>query len=133
MDVFLMIKRQKTTIFTDAKETNTVFELKRIIEGITKRGPEDQQLYKDGDTLDDTKTLGDCGLTSNTAKAQAPAMLGLAFRECEGADFEQLNITPLLQPSRATRRHEAYRFHNQHRRSTSPIDKQVLAHFDSFP
>ncbi|XP_041456469.1 elongin-B-like [Lytechinus variegatus] len=98
MDVFLMIKRQKTTIFTDAKETNTVFELKRIIEGITKKSPEDQQLYKDGDTLDDTKTLGDCGLTSNTAKAQAPAMLGLAFRECEGADFEQLNITPYSNP-----------------------------------
>ena len=78
-----MIKRQKTTIFTDAKETNTVFELKRIIEGITKRSPEDQQLFKDGDMLDDTKTLGDCGLTSNTAKAQAPAMLGLAFRECK--------------------------------------------------
>ncbi|XP_071477123.1 elongin-B-like [Diadema setosum] len=98
MDVFLMIKRQKTTIFTDAKETNTVFELKRIIEGITKRSPEDQQLFKDGETLDDTKTLGDCGLTSNTAKAQAPAMLGLAFRESEGADFEQLTISPYSNP-----------------------------------
>ena len=85
-----MIKRQKTTIFTDAKETNTVFELKRIIEGITKRSPEDQQLFKDGDVLDDTKTLGDCGLTSNTAKAQAPAMLGLAFRECESDMLDML-------------------------------------------
>ncbi|XP_053449248.1 elongin-B-like [Nycticebus coucang] len=37
MDVFLMIRRHKTTIFTDAKESSTVFELKRIVEGILKR------------------------------------------------------------------------------------------------
>lgn len=45
-DVFLMIRRQKTTIFTDAKESTTVYELKRIVEGILKRAPEDQRLYK---------------------------------------------------------------------------------------
>ncbi|RXM91150.1 Transcription elongation factor B polypeptide 2 [Acipenser ruthenus] len=41
-----MIRRHKTTIFTDAKESTTVFELKRIVEGILKRAPEDQRLYK---------------------------------------------------------------------------------------
>jgi len=41
-----MIRRQKTTIFTDAKESTTVYELKRIVEGILKRAPEDQRLYK---------------------------------------------------------------------------------------
>lgn len=45
-DVFLMIRRHKTTIFTDAKESTTVYELKRIVEGILKRPPEDQRLYK---------------------------------------------------------------------------------------
>jgi len=45
-DVFLMIRRHKTTIFTDAKESTTVYELKRIVEGILKRAPEDQRLYK---------------------------------------------------------------------------------------
>lgn len=45
-DVFLMIRRQKTTIFTDAKESTTVYELKRIVEGILKRSPEEQRLYK---------------------------------------------------------------------------------------
>ena len=45
-DVFLMIRRGKTTIFTDAKESTTVYELKRIVEGILKRAPEDQRLYK---------------------------------------------------------------------------------------
>lgn len=45
-DVFLMIRRHKTTIFTDAKESTTVYELKRIVEGILKRAPEEQRLYK---------------------------------------------------------------------------------------
>ncbi|RXM95245.1 Transcription elongation factor B polypeptide 2 [Acipenser ruthenus] len=72
-----MIRRDKTTIFTDAKESTTVYELKRIVEGILKRAPEDQRLYK---LLDDSKTLGDCGFTSQTARPQAPATVGLAFR-----------------------------------------------------
>jgi len=29
MDVFLMIRRKKLTIFTDAKDTTTVLELKK--------------------------------------------------------------------------------------------------------
>jgi hypothetical protein len=33
MDVFLMVRRKKTTIFLDAKENTTVFEIKKIIEG----------------------------------------------------------------------------------------------------
>lgn len=45
-----MIRRHKTTIFTDAKESTTVYELKRIVEGILKRPPEDQRLYKVNNT-----------------------------------------------------------------------------------
>lgn len=41
-----MIRRHKATIFTDAKESTTVYELKRIVEGILKRTPEDQRLFK---------------------------------------------------------------------------------------
>ena len=33
MCVYLMIRRKKTTIFTDAKETTNVSELKKIIQG----------------------------------------------------------------------------------------------------
>lgn len=33
-DVFLMIRRKKSTIFTDAKDNTTVGELKKMIEGI---------------------------------------------------------------------------------------------------
>uniref|UniRef100_A0A8V0X9X5 Elongin-B n=1 Tax=Gallus gallus TaxID=9031 RepID=A0A8V0X9X5_CHICK len=85
MDVFLMIRRHKTTIFTDAKESSTVLELKRIVEGILKRPPEEQRLYKDEQLLDDSKTLGDCGFTSQTARPQAPATVGLALRSAGGS------------------------------------------------
>jgi len=42
-----MIRRKKMTIFTDAKESTTVLEVKRIVEGILKQKPEDQKLFKD--------------------------------------------------------------------------------------
>ena len=44
-----MVRRKKTTIFLDAKESTTVLELKKMIEGITKKSPSEQQLYKDTD------------------------------------------------------------------------------------
>ena len=96
MDVFLMIRRHKTTIFTDAKELSTVFELKRIVEGILKRPPDEQRLYKDDQLLDDGKTLGECGFTSQTARPQAPSTVGLAFRADEA--FKALRIKPFSSP-----------------------------------
>jgi hypothetical protein len=51
MDVFLMIRRHKTTIFLDAKENTTVMELKRMIEGITKKSPTDHRLYNKDDVV----------------------------------------------------------------------------------
>lgn len=93
-----MIQRGKTTIFTDAKESNTVYDLKKIIEGITKKPPEDQRLFKDGEVLEDTKTLADSGLTSNKAKAQDPAPLGLTFRKEDSEEFEEQNIVPYSNP-----------------------------------
>uniref|UniRef100_A0A4W5M9B5 Elongin B n=1 Tax=Hucho hucho TaxID=62062 RepID=A0A4W5M9B5_9TELE len=83
-----MIRRQKTTIFTDASDSTTVYELKRIVEGILKR--EDDQL------LEDSKTLGDCGFTNQTARPQAPGTVGLAFRMDEM--FEQLQVEAFSSP-----------------------------------
>lgn len=93
-----MIRRKKTTIFTDAKETTPVHELKRMIEGILKVPPRDQRLYnKDNQLMEDERTLQECGITVSTAKAQCPAQLGLAVRENNG-DFEQLELTPYSLP-----------------------------------
>ncbi|XP_041516367.1 elongin-B-like [Microtus oregoni] len=90
-DAFLMIRRHKTTIFTDAKESSTVFKLKRIVEGILKRPPDEQRLYRDDQLLDEGTTLGECGFTSQTAGPQAPTV-DLAFRE--DAAFEALRMEP---------------------------------------
>ncbi|MEJ1287471.1 protease serine 41 [Cricetulus griseus] len=78
------------------QESSTVFELKRIVEGILKRPPEEQRLYKDDQLLDDGKTLGECGFTSQTARPQAPATVGLAFRADDA--FEALRIEPFSSP-----------------------------------
>ncbi|KAG7213520.1 hypothetical protein KM043_002786 [Ampulex compressa] len=98
MDVFLMIRRKNMTIFTDAKDNTTVNELKKIIEGILKIPPTNQQLFnKDNVVMSDSKFLSDYGLTSATAKAQCPALIGLAVRQ-ENGQFEPLEMTPLSVP-----------------------------------
>ncbi|XP_051173177.1 elongin-B [Leptopilina boulardi] len=98
MDVFLMIRRKKMTIFTDAKDNTTVLELKKIIEGILKIPPVNQQLFnKDNVVMTDCKCLGEYGLTPTTAKAQCPALIGLAIRQDSG-NFENLEMTPFSLP-----------------------------------
>uniref|UniRef100_A0A2K6DU19 Ubiquitin-like domain-containing protein n=1 Tax=Macaca nemestrina TaxID=9545 RepID=A0A2K6DU19_MACNE len=84
-DMFLMIWRHKTTIFMDAKQSSTVLELKRIVEGILNLPPDEQRLYK-------------YGFTSQTARPQAPATVGLAFRADD--TFETLCIEPFSNPSK---------------------------------
>lgn len=98
MDVFLMVRRKKTTIFLDAKENTTVNELKKMVEGITKVPPQDQLLYKDDQVMLPERMLGDYGLNCSTAKAQAPAQVGLAYKNNETGRFEVLEITPLSSP-----------------------------------
>ncbi|XP_033200430.1 transcription elongation factor elongin B [Bombus vancouverensis nearcticus] len=98
MDVFLMIRRKNMTIFTDAKDNTTVLELKKIIEGILKIPPVNQQLFnKDNVPMSDSKFLSDYGLTSSTAKPQCPALVGLAVRQ-ENGQFEALEMTPFSLP-----------------------------------
>ncbi|KOX67622.1 Transcription elongation factor B polypeptide 2 [Melipona quadrifasciata] len=97
-DVFLMIRRKNMTIFTDAKDNTTVLELKKIIEGILKIPPVNQQLFnKDNVLMSDSKFLSDYGLTSATAKPQCPALVGLAVRQ-ENGQFEPLEMTPFSLP-----------------------------------
>jgi len=97
MDVFLMIRRKKTTIFLDAKENTKVSDLKRMIEGITKKPPPEQRLYNKDDVLmEDEKTLADYGLSSSLAKAQSPAEVGLSFMN--DGTFEELEKTPYSSP-----------------------------------
>lgn len=100
-----MIRRKKTTIFTDAKDNTTVEELKKMIEGnalwrqaitigwntciddenthftgILKVKPADQLLFSKNEVMKDDKQLQDYGITISAARAQSPAQLGLALR-----------------------------------------------------
>ncbi|KAG8147138.1 putative Transcription elongation factor B polypeptide 2-like protein [Naja naja] len=54
-------------------------------------------IFQDDQLLDDSKILGDCSFTSQTARPQAPATVGLAFRVSEDA-FENLCIDPFSSP-----------------------------------
>jgi len=99
MDVFLMIRRKKLTIFTDAKDTTSVLELKKIIEGILKVPPHNQQLYnKDNVVMEDEKQLNEYGLNATTARAQCPATVGLCVRDEGDEDFEPLELSPYSAP-----------------------------------
>ena len=42
-----MIRRKKTTILTDAKESMLMGDVKRMVEGILKVAPENMRLFKD--------------------------------------------------------------------------------------
>ena len=46
-----MIRRMKVTAFLDAKESTPVIELKRMVQGITKKAIEDMKLLKDDQVL----------------------------------------------------------------------------------
>nr|XP_035108563.1 elongin-B-like [Callithrix jacchus] len=90
------VQCHKTTIFTDAKASSITFEVKRIIKGIPKQPPDEQQLYKNDQLSDDSKTLGECGFTCQKARPQPSARVGLAFQADD--TFEALCIEPFSGP-----------------------------------
>jgi len=99
MDVYLMIRRQKTTIFTDAKENTTILELKKMIEGILNVAPCDQRLTDESgqEVYRDDKLLSDYNMLGQNSKAHSPASVGLAIRGSDG-EFEALDIAQLSTP-----------------------------------
>ncbi|VDK25520.1 unnamed protein product, partial [Taenia asiatica] len=115
-DIFLAVRRKKTTIFLSLKENAEVLEVKQMIEGILKVPPEDQVLLYGSTAMYDHKPLSYYGLTDLTARAHNPAVLGLCLRDfegcsiqanffdllclcgTEGGQFEPLDITPYSKP-----------------------------------
>ncbi|CAH8443036.1 unnamed protein product [Schistosoma rodhaini] len=81
MEVYMVVRRKKTTIHLSAKETSLVLEVKKMIEGILKVKPEDQMLLKHQTEMDDEKSLSYYNLNSQTARAHTPATLGLCLRD----------------------------------------------------
>ena len=96
--VFFIIRRQRTSILMEAKQSTSVYQLKRMVEGIVKRGPEEQQLYNGRNKMDDSKTLKDYGFDMKSAAPEQPAVIGLALRLDEGSGFEKAHMEPFSAP-----------------------------------
>uniref|UniRef100_A0A915DFZ3 Ubiquitin-like domain-containing protein n=1 Tax=Ditylenchus dipsaci TaxID=166011 RepID=A0A915DFZ3_9BILA len=101
MDLYFEIMRKKTHILCQAKDTSTVLELKKIVEGILKISTEKQTLKKatsesrtEWVSLEDKKTLAESGFTVKNAKADDPAVIGLVIPE----DGDVMSIASLSTP-----------------------------------
>ena len=97
-EVFLLVRRKNVSIFLDGKASTTVLQIKQMISGISKKPPEEQQLVfqKEHKILEDHRTLGDYGITSQTAKAQSPALLAVAYKKDGMEIFIICKHVPLL-------------------------------------
>jgi len=114
MEVFLMVRRRKTSMFLDAKTDTPVLEVKKMIEGIMNVAVVDQQLYylagasamdnaldpTQYTLLEDNKLLGDYGINTQTARPQLPATIALSTRDSAAGihEFEAIGIDPLSIP-----------------------------------
>ncbi|KAH7727656.1 elongin B-like protein [Aphelenchoides avenae] len=104
MDLYFEVLRKKTHILCEARETSTVSELKKIIEGILKVSPKEQTLKRPVDearsewqALDDKKLLSDLGYNNKNAKADEPAVLALVLREdCDNVIIDPVSTPPPL-------------------------------------
>ncbi|CAB4067185.1 ELOB [Lepeophtheirus salmonis] len=98
-EVIIDLRKEEGDYLAYAKETTSVLELKKMIEGITKRSPGDQRLFnKDDQIMEDDKSLSDYGLNANVAKAQFPAEVGLAYKDSATNTYEDLKKTPYSSP-----------------------------------
>ena len=95
--VYLMIKHKKTCILTDVKESASVYELKRIVQGILNKAPEEQRLFYNDKQLDDRKTLKSCGINNKNAKPEDPVKLALELRLDNGS-FEKSQMVQFSKP-----------------------------------
>merc|ERR1712038_914695 len=89
--VYLRIRRNKTTIFVDLKQTSTILELKKEISSILpKYAPENIQIIKDSEVLEDNKTMSKSNILKDSARAQAPLELKMAVRDSGDEAFEDV-------------------------------------------
>ena len=62
--VYLMIRRKKITVVTDAKKSTSTLELKRMLEKMLKVPPDNQRLMYNEVILEDADTLESVGITA---------------------------------------------------------------------
>ncbi|GFW18299.1 uncharacterized protein TNCV_4008381 [Trichonephila clavipes] len=95
--IFIEVLRKKCHYILDLKLNSTAEIIKRMIEGISRFPPENQQIHYEGRIMGPTDTLQSIGITKEMASLQKKfVQLGLAIKE-KGV-FEKLEITPVADP-----------------------------------
>lgn len=104
MEVFFVIRRQKTTIYLDTKADATILDIKKMIAGIIKRPPEDQRLtWERQGWVPIEKCFHDEVRPAEPyphhgRRVDAPIWLSLILRDEETGEFEELKIYPYSDP-----------------------------------
>ncbi len=96
MTSYLTIRRQKTTLFLDFAESDTITEVKKVLAGILKTKVDHLRLKKAEKVLEDDKKLLECDLGHDSAKVVSPAELTLALKEND--EWEKVELTPYSVP-----------------------------------
>ncbi|KAF0287629.1 Elongin-B [Amphibalanus amphitrite] len=91
--VYLMIRRKKITVVTDAKKSTSTLELKRMLEKMLKVPPDNQRLMYNEVILEDSDTLESVGITAAGSPLYRPTTLVLVLSQEDG-DFEPPEISP---------------------------------------
>ena len=99
-DVFLMVRRKKSTIFLSCKETDTVAVLKKMLSGILRKEAEAMKIFQQCDNaeqgetagmwslllhdvssseLDNSASMESLGFLSSTCKPMSPGAIVLAW------------------------------------------------------
>ncbi|VFQ64776.1 unnamed protein product [Cuscuta campestris] len=86
MDMYIRVKRDKTTYFIQCQPTETIEQIKGKLHALTEQPIKDQRLIllETGGILDDAKTLAD-------QKVANDAVVALALRQGDNG-FEDVNI-----------------------------------------
>jgi len=96
--VFLVLRHKTTTIYLDAKESDTIESVKEQVQGLLGFSIPQQKLFKadSKEELTDSKSLGNCGITGATALAYRP--FELHFTPEVKGQWEEIEVTPYSQP-----------------------------------
>ncbi|KAH7934783.1 hypothetical protein HPB52_000480 [Rhipicephalus sanguineus] len=109
MDVFLMVRRKKTTVFLDAKETTSVRELKKMIAGITQGRAREPGALQDDQCMDDNKVLTEYGPEQQHGQGPGAGHRGARLPRPRHGKVRTARSDAALEPARAAGRHETAR------------------------
>ncbi|CAK8534589.1 unnamed protein product [Lathyrus sativus] len=86
MDMYIRVKRSKTTYFIRCKPSDKVLDIKQKLQELIDQPANDQRLSlpDTGDVLEDSKTLAD-------QKIETDAVVALTLRKDDN-EFEEVNI-----------------------------------------